>query len=213
GGGSPAHIAAESFNIAAGVKMQHVPYKGGAPAITDLIGGQVDFIRGAARSKGGKPIIALPSTALDGNMSRIKPHLTDGAGVVTTRGDVHYVVTEYGIAYLHGKTVRERTMALIEIAHEAETDPEVVKSAPHNAPVRRLDEATALAEMQRATRNYAKRQVTWFRREPAAEWVTVTGDEWAEPLAKAVLDRLEGSEGPGSARGQAGRPAGRGGEP
>ena len=81
------------------------------------IGGQVDFIRGAARAKGGKPIIALPSTALDGNMSRIKPHLTDGAGVVTTRGDVHYVVTEYGIAYLHGKTVRERTMALIEIAH------------------------------------------------------------------------------------------------
>ena len=77
----------------------------------------------------------------------------------------------------------------------------------------RLDEATALAEMQRATRNYAKRQVTWFRREPAAEWVTVTGDEWAEPLAKAVLDRLEGSEGPGSARGQAGRPAGQGGEP
>lgn len=81
------------------------------------IGGQVDFIRGAARARGGKPIIALPSTAKDGNVSRIKPHLTDGAGVVTTRGDVHYVVTEYGIAYLHGKTVRERAMALIEIAH------------------------------------------------------------------------------------------------
>jgi len=81
------------------------------------IGGQVDFIRGAARAKGGKPIIALPSTARDGNVSRIKPNLTDGAGVVTTRGDVHYVVTEYGIAYLHGKTVRERAMALIEIAH------------------------------------------------------------------------------------------------
>jgi GNAT superfamily N-acetyltransferase len=81
------------------------------------IGGQVDFIRGAAKAKGGKPIIALPSTAADGNISRIKPRLTDGAGVVTTRGDVHFVVTEYGIAYLHGKTVRERAMALIQIAH------------------------------------------------------------------------------------------------
>ena len=76
----------------------------------------------------------------------------------------------------------------------------------------RLDEATALAEMQRATRNYAKRQVTWFRREPAAEWVTVSGEEWAEPLAKAILDRLEGSKGLGSAKGQAGRPASRRGE-
>jgi acyl-CoA hydrolase/GNAT superfamily N-acetyltransferase len=81
------------------------------------IGGQVDFIRGAARAKGGKPIIALPSTAAEGNISRIKPRLTDGAGVVTTRGDVHFVVTEYGIAYLHGKTVRERAMSLIQIAH------------------------------------------------------------------------------------------------
>jgi len=81
------------------------------------IGGQVDFIRGAAKAKNGKPIIALPSTAADGNISRIKPRLTDGAGVVTTRGDVHFVVTEYGIAYLHGKTVRERAMALIQIAH------------------------------------------------------------------------------------------------
>jgi acyl-CoA hydrolase/ribosomal protein S18 acetylase RimI-like enzyme len=81
------------------------------------IGGQVDFIRGAARSKGGKPIIALPSTAKDGSVSRIKPRLQRGGGVVTTRGDVHYVVTEWGIASLHGKTVRERAMALIEIAH------------------------------------------------------------------------------------------------
>jgi acyl-CoA hydrolase/GNAT superfamily N-acetyltransferase len=81
------------------------------------IGGQVDFIRGAARARGGKPIIALPSTARDGNVSRIKPALADGAGVVTTRGDVHFVVTEYGIAYLHGKTVRQRAMELIEIAH------------------------------------------------------------------------------------------------
>ncbi len=81
------------------------------------IGGQVDFIRGAARSKGGKPIIALPSTAKNGTVSRIKPRLQRGGGVVTTRGDVHFVVTEWGIASLHGKTVRERAMALIEIAH------------------------------------------------------------------------------------------------
>jgi acyl-CoA hydrolase/RimJ/RimL family protein N-acetyltransferase len=81
------------------------------------IGGQVDFIRGAARSRGGKAIIALPSTAKSGQISRIVPHLTEGAGVVTTRGDVHYVVTEHGIAYLHGKTIRERVLALINIAH------------------------------------------------------------------------------------------------
>jgi len=80
-------------------------------------GGQVDFIRGAARSKGGKPIIALPSTAKNDTISRIVPMLTPGAGVVTSRADVHYVVTEYGIAYLHGKTVRQRAEALINIAH------------------------------------------------------------------------------------------------
>ena len=81
------------------------------------IGGQVDFIRGAAHSRGGKPIIAMPSTARDGSVSRIVPHLTEGAGVVTTRGDVHYAVTEYGIAYLHGKSIRQRVMSLINIAH------------------------------------------------------------------------------------------------
>jgi 4-hydroxybutyrate CoA-transferase len=80
-------------------------------------GGQVDFIRGAARSKGGKPIIALPSTAKNGTISRIVPMLAPGAGVVTTRADVHYVVTEYGIAYLHGKTIRQRAEALIGISH------------------------------------------------------------------------------------------------
>jgi acyl-CoA hydrolase len=80
------------------------------------IGGQVDFIRGAARSKGGVPIIALPSTAKNGTVSRIKPVLEPGAGVVTSRADVHYVVTEHGIAYLHGKTLRERAEALIAIA-------------------------------------------------------------------------------------------------
>ena len=81
------------------------------------IGGQVDFVRGAARSKGGKPIIAMPSTAKDDSVSRISVHLKSGAGVVTTRGDVHYIVTEWGIAYLHGKNIRERAMALIGVAH------------------------------------------------------------------------------------------------
>ena len=80
-------------------------------------GGQVDFIRGAARSKGGKPIIALPSTAKGDTISRIVSHLKEGAGVVTSRGDVHYVVTEHGVAYLHGKSRRERAEALIQIAH------------------------------------------------------------------------------------------------
>jgi acyl-CoA hydrolase/GNAT superfamily N-acetyltransferase len=79
-------------------------------------GGQLDFMRGAARSEEGKPIIALLSTAKDGTVSRIVPRLKPGAGVVTTRADVHYVVTEHGVAYLHGKTVRERALALIHIA-------------------------------------------------------------------------------------------------
>lgn len=80
-------------------------------------GGQLDFIRGAARSKYGKPIIALPSTAKNDTISRIVPRLTNGAGVLTTRADVHYVVTEYGIAYLHGRTIRQRAESLIQIAH------------------------------------------------------------------------------------------------
>lgn len=81
------------------------------------VGGQPDFIRGAARSKGGKPIIALPSTAKHGTISRIAPVLDPGSGVVTSRADVHYVVTEYGAAYLHGKSIRQRAEALISIAH------------------------------------------------------------------------------------------------
>jgi len=80
------------------------------------IGGQVDFLRGASRSKGGKPIIALSSTAKAGTISRIVPTLSPGAGVVTSRGLVRYVVTEHGVAYLHGKSIRERAKALIEIA-------------------------------------------------------------------------------------------------
>ncbi|OGF60103.1 MAG: 4-hydroxybutyrate CoA-transferase, partial [Candidatus Fischerbacteria bacterium RBG_13_37_8] len=80
-------------------------------------GGQVDFIRGAARSKGGKPIIAIPSSAKNGQISRIVPTLKQGAGVVTTRADIHYVVTEYGVAYIHGKNLRQRAAELIKIAH------------------------------------------------------------------------------------------------
>jgi 4-hydroxybutyrate CoA-transferase len=80
-------------------------------------GGQVDFIRGASRSRGGKPIIALPSTAKDGKVSRIVDVLSEGSGVVTSRADVHYVVTEYGTADLHGRSLRERALALIGCAH------------------------------------------------------------------------------------------------
>ena len=80
-------------------------------------GGQLDFIRGAARSKWGKPIIALPATAKNDTVSRIVPQLAHGAGVLTGRADVHYVVTEFGVAYLHGKTIRHRAEALIQIAH------------------------------------------------------------------------------------------------
>ncbi|MFU8888380.1 MAG: GNAT family N-acetyltransferase [Trueperaceae bacterium] len=88
-----------------------------AGAFYSGIGGQVDFNRGAAHAPDGKAIIALPSTARGGEISRIVTRLSDGAGVVTTRGDVHYVVTEYGVAYLHGKSVEERAIALIAIAH------------------------------------------------------------------------------------------------
>ena len=80
------------------------------------IGGQVDFIRGAAKSQGGRPIIALPSVTKQGK-SRIVPYITEGSGVVTSRGDVHYVVTEYGIATLRGRSIRERALELIQVAH------------------------------------------------------------------------------------------------
>jgi acyl-CoA hydrolase len=81
------------------------------------IGGQMDFIRGAARSNGGKPIIALPSRTSDGKTSRIVMQLNPGAGVVTTRGHTHWVVTEYGAVNLHGCSLRERAERLISIAH------------------------------------------------------------------------------------------------
>jgi acetyl-CoA hydrolase len=92
------------------------------PRLYSGFGGQVDFIRGASRSEGGKPIIALPSTAKNDTISRIVPHLIAGAGVTTGRADVHYVITEFGIASLFGKTVRARVNELIHIAHPAFRD-------------------------------------------------------------------------------------------
>jgi acetyl-CoA hydrolase len=80
-------------------------------------GGQLDFVRGAARAEGGVPIIALPSTARGGEVSRLVDTLLPGSGVVTTRADVHFVVTEYGIANLWGRSLRERARSLIDIAH------------------------------------------------------------------------------------------------
>jgi acyl-CoA hydrolase len=77
----------------------------------------VDFLRGAAKSDGGKPIIALPSTARNGTISRITTRLREGGGVTTSRGDIHYVATEFGVVNLHGRTVRQRTEMLISIAH------------------------------------------------------------------------------------------------
>ena len=94
------------------------------------VGGAVDFSRGARHSRGGKAIVVLPSTTLDGERSRIVSALTPGAGVVTSRGGVQYVVTEYGIAQLHGKSIRERTLALIDIAHPDFRD-ELTKAAQH----------------------------------------------------------------------------------
>ena len=87
------------------------------PYLYSGIGGAVDLHRGAQRSKGGKTIIALPSTSSDGKYSRIMSHLTPGAGVAITRADIEYVVTEFGIAYLHGASLRERVLSMIELAH------------------------------------------------------------------------------------------------
>jgi len=87
------------------------------PKFYSGIGGLVDFSRGASYSKGGMPIICFPSTAIDGTISRIVPTLIPGSHVSLTMADVHYVVTEYGIAQLYGKNIRERALALISIAH------------------------------------------------------------------------------------------------
>jgi acetyl-CoA hydrolase len=86
------------------------------PKLYSGVGGQLDFIYGASRSKDGVPIIALPATAKNGRISRIVPMLKRGAGVVTTRNHVRYVVTEHGVADLYGKTIRQRAFALIKIA-------------------------------------------------------------------------------------------------
>ena len=83
------------------------------------VGGQVDFVRGASRAKGGRAIIAMPSTTGHGKISKIVPLLDEGAAVTTSRNDVDYVVTEFGIASLKGKTLRQRAKALINIAHPA----------------------------------------------------------------------------------------------
>ena len=87
------------------------------PRFYSGVGGQVDFIRGASRAPQGRAILALPSTAKGGTVSRITVELLPGSGVTTTRNDVHYIVTEHGTAYLHGKTIRERVKALVAIAH------------------------------------------------------------------------------------------------
>jgi acyl-CoA hydrolase/RimJ/RimL family protein N-acetyltransferase len=118
-------------------------------------GGQTDFMRGAARSDGGKPIIALPSTTRDGTISRIAPWLQTGAGVVTSRADVHYVVTEFGVAYLHGKTVRERSLALIHIAHPKFRD-ELMKEARE----RRLVPSNQIA-LPPGLRPYPQKYESW----------------------------------------------------
>ncbi len=98
------------------------------PKLYSGVGGQLDFIYGASRSEGGIPIIALPSTAKGDEVSRIVPMLKPGAGVVTTRNHVHFVVTEYGVADLYGKTIRQRAQALIRIAHPRFRD-ELTKAA------------------------------------------------------------------------------------
>ncbi|MCL2779622.1 MAG: 4-hydroxybutyrate CoA-transferase [Polyangiaceae bacterium] len=87
------------------------------PRFYSGVGGQVDFIRGAARAENGRPIVVLPSTARNGKISRIEVELLSGSGVTTSRNDVHYVVTEFGIAALYGKTIRERVHALVAVAH------------------------------------------------------------------------------------------------
>ena len=115
-------------------------------------GGQREFIRGAARSKGGVPIIALQATAQHGAISRIVPVLEPGAGVVTSRADVHYVVTEHGVAYLHGKTLRERAQALIAIADprfRAELEDFAVRAHYLD---RRAVESAVTAEAERSVR-------------------------------------------------------------
>jgi len=112
------------------------------------IGGQVDFIRGAMMSRGGKSILALPSTAKGGTVSKIVPYLTEGSGVVTSRGDVHYIVTEYGIASLRGKSIRERALELIQVAHPDFRDGLLEKVRAHfRVPAYQKTKPTRVPEM------------------------------------------------------------------
>jgi 4-hydroxybutyrate CoA-transferase len=117
------HVIGQNDNVVAVNSALQIDLTGQVDAdsigsqIFSGIGGQVDFIRGASRSRGGRPIIAIPSTAMDGKVSRIVPTLSAGAGVVTSRGDVHHVVTEHGRVDLFGMGVHERARALISIAH------------------------------------------------------------------------------------------------
>jgi acyl-CoA hydrolase/GNAT superfamily N-acetyltransferase len=116
------------------------------------IGGQVDFIRGASMSKGGKPIIALPSTAKNGTVSKITALLTEGSGVVTSRGDVHYVVTEYGIASLRGKSIRERALEMIKIAHPKFRDELLAQVRQHmRVPNYQIQSPGQIAELGRVS--------------------------------------------------------------
>lgn len=113
------------------------------------IGGQVDFIRGAAMSHEGIPIIALPSTTKDNTISRIVPFITQGSGVVTSRGDIHYVVTEYGIATLRGRSIRERALELIQIAHPQFRDELLTRVREHfRVPAYQKDKPSVIPEMK-----------------------------------------------------------------
>lgn len=124
----PSHYVNDPFNVAKNDKMVainsalsvdltgQVNSDSIGTRIYSGFGGQVDFIRGASRSVGGKPIIALPATAKNDTQTRIVPTLAPGAGVVTSRADVHFVVTEFGVAYLHGKSIRQRARALIDVS-------------------------------------------------------------------------------------------------
>ncbi|MFZ5586000.1 MAG: GNAT family N-acetyltransferase [Thermodesulfobacteriota bacterium] len=134
---NPLEIAKNERMVSVGSAMEvdlsgQVSAEGGGYHFYSGIGGRLDFIRGAAMSRGGRSVICLPSTDKSGQITRIVHRLAEGAGVIATRGDVDYVVTEYGIAYLHGKSIRERAMALINIAHPR-FRPELLAKAKDNA--------------------------------------------------------------------------------
>ncbi len=134
---NPLEIAKNDRMVSLGSAMEvdlsgQVSAESGGYHFYSGIGGRLDFIRGAAMSRGGRSIILLPSTDKTGRMSRIVHQLVEGAGVIATRGDVDYIVTEYGIAYLHGRSIRERALALINIAHPR-FRPELMRKAKEKA--------------------------------------------------------------------------------